>query len=156
MRVQTKMRFVIVAMFLPWTLSAQNSFNSNVIKQIEESERERARMSEADKRLGYFYRIVSLAEKADTSDQCKRQLDMYLDRHGRIQVTFVLRDLSGITELVDEIEALGGVVTASGKYTAFVIGRVFPKSLRQIVKSNHVLRLDPMSEPIHGPYNPNR
>ena len=156
-RNSTEIRSLATALLLLCTLRsfAQNDFNGNVAKQIEQSEQAQARLSEDDKRLGYFYRIVCLAEAADTSTKSKQQLERYVDQDGLVKVLFILRDITATAQLIDEIKSHNGIVIQAGKYVAYILGRVPPKSLRQNIKSKDILRLDWPTEPIHGPYQPN-
>ena len=157
MTLQTKTYSFLVTLGVLYALPvlAQNDFNSRVIIQTDKLDSARARRSDDDKRLGYFYQIVSLAERADTSEQCKEQLKMYVDSEGRIDVNFVLRDISMIDSVVKQIKSLDGIVINSGKYVAYVIGKVYPRSLRQIIKSDDVLRVDPVARPVIKPWSPN-
>jgi len=157
MTLQAKTYSFLATLWVLYTLPvlAQSDFNSRVIIQTDKLDSARAQRSEDDKRLGYFYQIVSLAEKADTSEQSKEQLKMYVDNDGRIDVHFVLRDISTIDNVVKQIKALDGIVINSGKYVAYIIGKVYPKSLRQIVKSDDVLRVDPVARPVIKPWSPN-
>jgi len=155
---QFKTQSVIITLILLSVvpLVAQEDFNSKVLKQIDESEKARARLSESDKRLGEFYRIVRLAEEADTSTRSKQELKRFVDQDGRIKVRLFLSDVLVISRVSVEIASMNGVVLRAGTNVPYIVCLLLPKSLRQIIKLDDVLKLDSPAEPIIGPYNPNK
>ena len=102
---------------------------------------------------GDLREILHLAEQADSSSESRRMLDQLLEKYrggqidslNRIDIELELGETSAYDSITALVQAQDGKVDYMGSFSSYMICRVHPKTLRDLigVGTVHAIRIRP-------------
>jgi len=149
-RVRVVLMLVIGVFIAAVSASGQEDFNSNMLKQMEKSQKEYAARTDDEKKLQYgAFELLREAEGADTSaeirqrfrDRLKMDERLKADSKDRVLLVIESNSSSGVKEIVALVQSLDGVVESSSEYFRFVTCNIHPKKLRSLCHLPPVVRI---------------
>ena len=129
----------------------QGNFYQRVTKDMEQRDKEKKSLTKEEQKLscGLLVTMLQMAEKADSSDsikqEFKKRVNEYernkVDSKDRIHIIIVLRSIADIGNMVTKIQSLDGIVEEQGETVEYVVCKIHPKKLRDLILDNSVNRI---------------
>jgi len=139
------MLFASILLSASFTFS-QDDFDINIRKSIKEAEKQKALRTDDENRLGeHFYKLLRLAEEADSSaekkveltNQLKSRKNLNVDSKERIRVVIELYQLSDANSVAAMIQSLDGEIEQIGLVPC-IIFKIHPKNLRRLISNKSI------------------